>query len=92
MITSIEIQELRELNHNLRFLGTVMMQLLHAEKSKAKPQYTLDELMERWNLPRGQIVALFVRRHGHVPRRGVSPRFPLDQVLEMDEYLRTGGR
>lgn len=85
---AVELQAMRELTNTMRGLATVLTSTTRALRIQMQQWWSLEELEHRWQLPKHQIVALFVRHFDHQPKRGVSPRFHLDRVLEMDEILR----
>lgn len=83
-----ELQAIRELNDTMRGLAAILAANARELRNGSKQFFSLDDLERRYELSRGQVAALWTRHFGYQPRRGVSPRFPLEEVLRMDDILR----
>lgn len=90
MTGAVELVAIRELNSTMRGLAAILNAQIQAQRANLKQFYSVRELADRWCLPESQVLALLTRHGMYEGKRGVSPRFHLDQVLAMDQILKDG--
>ena len=83
-------EALRSHDETLRALAPILAAHREALIAHLPQYYTLEQLSVRYCLPRDQVGALLTRHGMYTPRRGVSARIHIDNVLRLDNILRRG--